>query len=307
MSDDDAPARGSIPSSLDLPVLLGRRRLLVLGGTAYLAACSSRNHGGSSATSAAPTSGATATTTAGSAGASATTATSGGTASRTAGEIAAFTDADFDSLPTCRLLPEQTAGPYPLDEQFDRGDVTEGYEGHPLRLGFRVVDDASAPVAGATVELWHCDATGDYSAFTDNGGGKDEGEGTTFLRGSQTAGDDGIVEFLTILPGWYSGRAVHIHMRVHLDDETVLTTQLYFDAEQLMPVYEEAAYADNGPPDTSNESDGVAGDPESEGTLLALVEGVTTRGAGSVALLNLGIDPDAVSAGGGGRGGRPVP
>ena len=295
--------------------LLGRRRLLVLGGTALLAACSSRNGGGSAttATSSAGTTATTAGTTATTAASSATTAASAGsTASST---IAAFTAADFETLGTCILLPEKTAGPYPLDEQFDRRDITEDYEGHPLRLGFRVVDDACAPVPGATVELWHCDATGDYSAFTDNGGGKDEGEGTTFLRGSQTAGDDGIVEFLTIVPGWYRGRAVHIHMRVHLEDATVLTTQLFFDAAELATIYEDGLYADNGQPDTSNESDGIAGDPEEEGTLLALTGGATTRGTGSVALLNLGIDPEAESSsngggpGGGGPGGgrRPRP
>ena len=61
------------------------------------------------------------------------------------------------------------------------------------------------PVAGAAVEVWHTDATGDYSAFADGGGGKDEAEGTTFLRGTQVADDDGIVEFATIYPGWYRG------------------------------------------------------------------------------------------------------
>ena len=250
----------------------------------------------------------------------ATTAASAATSAASAGStasstIAAFTAADFDALGTCILLPEKTAGPYPLDEQFDRRDITEDYEGHPLRLGFRVVDAACAPVPGATVELWHCDATGDYSAFTDNGGGKDEGEGTTFLRGSQTAGDDGIVEFLTIVPGWYRGRAVHIHMRVHLEDATVLTTQLFFDAAALATIYEDGVYADNGLPDTSNESDSIAGDPEEEGTLLALADGETTRGTGSVALLNLGIDPEAESSssgggpggGGPGGGGPPAP
>ncbi len=123
------------------------------------------------------------------------------------GESTSFTAADFDDLGACQLTPEQTAGPFPLDEQFDRRDITEGSPGTPLRLGFRVVDEACAAIAGAAVEVWHADATGDYSAFTDNGGGKDEAEGTTFLRGTQTAGDDGIVEFATIYPGWYTGRA----------------------------------------------------------------------------------------------------
>lgn len=203
---------------------------------------------------------------------------------------AALTAADFDGLGTCRLLPEQTAGPFPLDQQFDRRDITEGYPGHPVRLGLRVVDAACAPVPGAVVEIWHADATGDYSAFADGGGGKDEAEGTTFLRGSQTASGDGIVEFLTIYPGWYPGRAVHVHLRVHLDGATVLTSQLYFDEDHTASVHAEEPYAEFGLPDTSNAADAIAGDPASEGTLLALRGAETSAGPGTLALLNLGLD-----------------
>ncbi len=219
-----------------------------------------------------------------------------------------FTAADFAGLGTCALLPEKTAGPFPLDHQLNRRDLTEGYPGHPLRLGLRVVDAQCAPVDGATVEIWHTDATGDYSAFTDGGGGKDEAGNTTFCRGSQTAGTDGIVEFLTIVPGWYRGRAVHIHLRVHRADATVLTSQMFFDLEELRKVYANAPYATNGMPDTTNENDSIAGDPKAEGTLLTLKSATTTRGAGSLALLNLGIDPNARSStnsGGGPGGGGP--
>jgi protocatechuate 3,4-dioxygenase beta subunit len=276
--------------------VLDRRRLIALGGTALLAACSRSSGGSGDAT-------ASGSTAAGSTESSPTGTVPPSTAATATDIATAFTAADFDTLGTCVLLPEKTSGPFPLDEQFARRDITEDHPGHPLRLGFRVIDDACTPLPGATVELWHCDATGDYSAFTDGGGGKDEGSGTTFLRGSQTAADDGIVEFLTVVPGWYRGRAVHIHLRVHLDDATVLTSQLFFDAGQLAAIYSEEAYADNGLPDTSNEQDGIAGDPEAEGTLLALAAGATTRGEGSVALLNLGVDPAATSTGGGGGGG----
>lgn len=219
---------------------------------------------------------------------------------------AALTAADFDGLATCVLLPAMTAGPFPLDEQFDRRDVREGAPGRPMRLGLRVVDDACTPVAGAEVEIWHCDATGDYSAFTDGGGGKDEAEGTTFLRGTQTAGEDGIVEFLSIVPGWYRGRAVHVHLRVHLDDATVLTSQLFFDAGYLAEVYADEPYAPFGLPDMSNEDDGIAGDVGTNGTLLVTRDAATTAGPGTLALVNLGVDPEATSApssGGGPRGG----
>jgi protocatechuate 3,4-dioxygenase beta subunit len=186
-------------------------------------------------------------------------------------------------------MPEKTAGPFPLDQQFDRSDITEGLPGQPMRLGLRVLDESCAPVSGATVEIWHTDATGDYSAFTDNGGGKDEGAGTTFMRGTQTAGDDGIVEFLTIYPGWYSGRAVHIHLRVHLADATVLTSQMFFDDDYTAGVYASEPYAEFGLPDTSNASDNIAGNTKTEGTLLHTSAGETSKGTGTIALLNLGI------------------
>jgi protocatechuate 3,4-dioxygenase beta subunit len=187
-------------------------------------------------------------------------------------------------------MPDKTAGPFPLDQQFDRRDVTEGLPGQPMRLGLRVVDKTCAAVPGAAVEIWHADATGDYSAFIDNGGGKDAGAGTTFLRGTQTADDNGIVEFLTVYPGWYSGRAVHIHLRVHLADTTVLTSQMFFDADYTAGVYAAAPYAEFGPPDTPNSADRIAGDPQAEGTLLHTTAAETSLGTGTLGLLNLAID-----------------
>lgn len=192
-----------------------------------------------------------------------------------------FSPADFEGLGTCDLLPEATAGPFPLDEQFDRRDITEGLPGHPLTLGLRVIDPSCAPVPGAAVEIWHCDATGDYSAFRDGGGGKDDAEGTTYLRGTQTAGEDGIVEFATIYPGWYRGRTVHVHVRVHVGGEVVRTGQLYFDEARTAEVYAEEPYAAFGDPDTTNATDRIAG------ALLHL----RPEGRGTVGLLNLGVLP----------------
>jgi protocatechuate 3,4-dioxygenase beta subunit len=143
------------------------------------------------------------------------------------------------------------------------------------------------------VEIWHTDASGDYSAFADGGGGKDEAGGTTFLRGSQTADDEGIIEFHTIYPGWYRGRAVHIHVRVHVDDATVLTSQLYFDEAYTESVFASGVYAEFGSPDTSNEADTIAGDPASDGSLLTTTAAETAAGAGTLGLLNLGIEPRA--------------
>jgi protocatechuate 3,4-dioxygenase beta subunit len=193
---------------------------------------------------------------------------------------------DFADADTCTLLPEKTAGPFPLEEQFDRDDITEGMAGHHLRLGLRVVDAACAALPGAAVEVWHADPSGDYSAFIDEGGGKDEGEGTSFLRGTQRVNDDGIVEFTTVYPGWYTGRAVHIHLRVHVDDEIVATSQLFFDEAVTEQVYTQEPYAEFGLPDTSNADDSIAGDPEAEGTLLTL----RPADAGTEALLQISVD-----------------
>lgn len=194
---------------------------------------------------------------------------------------------DFEELDTCALVPEMTAGPFPLDEQFDRRDITEGSPGHPLRLGLRVTDAECAPTTGAVVEIWHTDATGDYSAFADSGGGKDDAEGTTFLRGSQTAGDDGVVEFQTIYPGWYRGRAVHIHVRVHLDDETVLTSQLFFDDVYTSSVYAVDPYAEFGEPDTLLADDGIARRMDISGVTIDLSPADTANGFGTLGRLNL--------------------
>lgn len=278
---------------------LDRRGFLTIGAAGaagfLVAGCSSDDDvatANSTTTTASPT-----TAAAGSGGGTATTVASG---SAVGTELTA---ADFASLGTCLLMTEKTAGPFPLDEQFDRRDITEGSEGHPLRLGLRVLDEGCAAISGAKVEIWHCDATGDDSAFIDNGGGKDDGPGTTFLRGTQTANDEGIVEFATIYPGWYSGRAVHIHLRVHIDDETVLSSQLFFDADDTATVYEEGPYSDHGLPDTSNEADSIAGDVVKEGSLLVTTALVNVDGdAGMLGLLNLGVDPSARSSESGGRG-----
>src|SRR3954454_10764947 len=266
------------------PAIADRRTFLRMGGVAVLglagAACSNSSPSPSASS---PASSASATT-------AAATASSAAVTTVASSAQSPLTAAAFEALGTCSLTPEKTPGPFPLDQQFDRRAITEGVPGQPMRLGLRVVDKSCSPVPGAKVEIWHTDSTGDYSAFIDNGGGKDEGPGTTFLRGTQTADDDGIVEFLTVYPGWYHGRAVHIHLRVHVDDATVLTSQMFFDAAYTASVYSTAPYAEFGLPDTSNASDSIAGDPQTEGTLLHTSSGETSNGTGTVALLNLGIN-----------------
>ena len=109
-----------------------------------------------------------------------------------------------------------------------------------LRLAIRVREAESCePIRSAVVDIWQCDAEGQYSA-----------DGETFLRGAQVTNAQGIAEFLTIYPGWYQGRTVHIHAKVHLDKQTVLTTQLFFDEKTQSEVYISQG-------DTDNASDGI--------------------------------------------------
>jgi protocatechuate 3,4-dioxygenase beta subunit len=221
-----------------------------------------------------------------------TTSTTAATESTgpTQAEGTALTAADFAALGTCMLTPEQTEGPFYIDVGLERRDITEGRPGHPLRLGVQVVDAECAPIAGAVVDVWHCDFDGDYSAFSDGSNGEDDaGPGTTFLRGSQVSGQDGIVEFATNYPGWYTGRAVHIHTKVRLDDSAVLTTQLYFDDDLTDEIHAQDPYAAHGTRDTRNADDSIAGDPAANGNLLA----TSAAGTGTLGLVVLGVDPDA--------------
>ncbi|HEX6165919.1 MAG TPA: intradiol ring-cleavage dioxygenase [Acidimicrobiales bacterium] len=197
---------------------------------------------------------------------------------------------DFAALDACLLTPEQTDGPFYLPGDMVRRDITEGLPGHPLRLGIRVVDAACEPVAGAVVDVWHADVDGDYSGFADGSGStEDAAEGTTFLRGSQVADAAGIVDFRTVYPGWYQGRAVHIHVKAHLDGTTVLTSQLYFPEDVTDEVHAREPYAAHGTRDTRNEDDPIAGDPQAAGNLLA----TSSAGDGTLGLVVLGVGPDA--------------
>jgi protocatechuate 3,4-dioxygenase beta subunit len=130
----------------------------------------------------------------------------------------------------CRLMPQAVEGPYYFDPALERSDITEGRPGIPLRLDLQVVDGAQCvPIAGARVDVWHCDATGHYSGYTGQGDDQNTStKGEKFLRGTQMANSEGAVTFQTIYPGWYRGRTAHIHFKVFLDKKTVVTGQFYF-------------------------------------------------------------------------------
>jgi protocatechuate 3,4-dioxygenase beta subunit len=185
--------------------------------------------------------------------------TSASTAETTSGATA-------ETASTCLVRPEQTEGPYFVDEMLNRSDIREDREGVPLDLTFNVsrVDEgdvsACGPLAGAVVDIWHCDAAGQYSDVQDNAEGFDT-RGETYLRGYQVTDENGTARFTTIYPGWYQGRAVHIHFKVRDSPESEqgyeFTSQLYFDDALTDEVQSQGPYAQKGQRDLRNGEDGI--------------------------------------------------
>ena len=130
----------------------------------------------------------------------------------------------------CFLTPQSIEGPYYLDPGLVRAQIAEGRTGVPLRVDLRVIDGATCkPRKRARVDIWHADAQGIYSGYEGQGDKQNLSTvGQKFLRGTQFTDSKGAVSFKTIYPGWYTGRATHIHFKVLVDDRNVLTGQLYF-------------------------------------------------------------------------------
>jgi len=195
---------------------------------------------------------------------------------------------------SCVLTVEETEGPYYFDADRVRGDIREDRKGTRLRLALRVRDASSCePIPDAVIDIWHADAGGAYSGFDGSGGaggppgggGPGGGGGATtatrYLRGAQVTNADGVARFTTIYPGWYQGRTVHIHAKVHLNNTAVLTTQLFFDDELSTRVFTDAAYSGRGERDVFNDSDSIFDDslvvtakPDGDGYLAAMTFGV---------------------------------
>lgn len=188
------------------------------------------------------------------------------------------------------VMPETTEGPYYLDPKTVRSDLTEGRPGIPLRMKLQVVTADCLPVKGARVDLWHCDAQGNYSAFSAPGSAESANTSREiFLRGTQFADENGVVGFETIYPGWYQGRTTHIHYKVFLDERTVLTSQIFFPDALSEFIYEKSpAYHRDRQRDTLNRIDGIAAQA-GEGAYAAIRE----QSDRYVAALVVGIDPNA--------------
>ena len=153
---------------------------------------------------------------------------------------------------TCVLSPEQTEGPYYIDGERLRRDITEGRPGVPLLLRLRVVDASTCkPIKGASVDIWHCDALGVYSGFGSGSGNR------TFMRGIQKTDATGLARFRSVWPGWYQGRTVHIHVKVHVAGNVVHTGQLYFPDRMTDKVFRRKPYSRRPRRSTRNATDFV--------------------------------------------------
>ena len=152
----------------------------------------------------------------------------------------------------CVLTPEQTEGPFYIENEKMRTNITDGRRGTPLTLRATVVDASTCrPIKGAAVDIWHCDAGGVYSGFGQGASSR------TFLRGMQRTNASGLALLKTIYPGWYQGRTVHIHVKVHVGGNVVHTGQLYFPDSLTDKVFRKAPYKSRPGRTTRNSNDFV--------------------------------------------------
>ncbi len=196
------------------------------------------------------------------------------------------TQADASTNKTCTLTPslievegtpQQTEGPYFVDNMPNRSDITSDtangsvQEGTPLRLVINVYDvdgdtGSCIPLREALVDIWHADPQGIYSGIQQQGT-----TGQNFLRGNQVTDDNGTVRFTTVYPGWYEGRAIHIHIKVRTfegsNENFEWTSQFYLNNSITEQVHTQPPYSDHGQPDMTNEEDGIYTGPSTDGLI----------------------------------------
>ncbi|MEV6761474.1 intradiol ring-cleavage dioxygenase [Streptomyces sp. NPDC051105] len=196
----------------------------------------------------------------------------------------------------CTLTEEMTEGPYYLDGALVRTDITEGKPGITFKLALTVVNSACTVVPNALVEVWHTDALGEYSGYVGNNGHNEADDGT-FLRGGVLTNSSGVANITTIYPGWYRGRCIHIHVKVHTGvtltsdgsftgGRTVHTGQLFIDETITTAVAKVSPYSTNTTPRTTLAQDSIYDDGGATSGLMT-VTGSTT--AGYTGTLTLGV------------------
>jgi len=207
-------------------------------------------------------------------------------------------------IPACVVRPELTEGPYFVDVNLNRSDIrldptTEIIKaGMPFKLIFNVsdmTDGKCQPLEGAQVDIWHCDAQGVYSGVGSEGTADE-----LWLRGYQLTDEKGIAEFITIYPGWYPGRTVHIHFKIQVNPETnqayEFTSQLFFEEDMSDLIYEHEAYSRSSYRNTLNEDDNIF-NQSGDVLTLELTETTIDDEDGYTATFNIGLDLSDTSVG----------
>jgi protocatechuate 3,4-dioxygenase beta subunit len=192
---------------------------------------------------------------------------------------------------SCIVRPEETEGPYFVDELLNRSDIrsdpSDGTvkDGVPLQLTFRVAQvsgSTCSALAGVTVDVWHCDALGVYSDVSDPSFNT---VGQKFLRGYQVTDANGVVQFTTIYPGWYQGRTVHVHFKIRNAEQTYdFTSQVFFDDALTDVIDAMEPYASKGQRTLRNAGDNIY---QSGGDQLLL--SLTPSGDGYAATFDIGL------------------
>ncbi len=206
----------------------------------------------------------------------------------------------------CDLTPEADEGPFYLPDELVRDDIREDHAGVLLRLRFHVMNaNTCEPLKNAAVDIWHCDALGDYSGVSKRAEGEQTDDSSTFMRGIQVTGADGWCDFTTIVPGWYPGRTTHIHTKVHLRGDVrdhhyvggrISHTGQIFFTERLMETIEKLKpYSESETARLRNEQDSFyhqAGGSSAIAKTSEISDGHPRRGYTGVMVL--AVDPKAV-------------
>jgi protocatechuate 3,4-dioxygenase beta subunit len=267
---------------IQIGYLLSRREVLSVAGglaaAAFLAACA--------------TSGSTSSPSATGSGAPASVASAA--AAEASSTTATASSADVSTVPSCIVVPALTEGPYFVEELLNRSDIRSDpstgtvRDGATLQVRFlvsKLQGSSCLAYRGAVIDVWHCDATGAYSDVSDP---HFSTKGKKFLRGYQTTDASGVAAFTTIYPGWYSGRAVHIHFKIRTEPGATsgleFTSQLFFDDSLSDTVFGAQPYSAKGGRDTRNSQDSIYSQSQGQ-TLL----GVSTTSDGYAGTFSLGV------------------
>ena len=183
----------------------------------------------------------------------------------------------------CWLTSQKTEGPFYFNANLVRQDIRtdfdtgELHDGLQFNMTFTVLDVNCNPIPNVLVDIWHCDKDGLYSGYPGQLGGVDT-TGQDFLRGIQVTDANGQCSFITSYPGWYPGRATHIHFKARLDSTIFVTSQFAFPNNINDTVHKTSLYADHGINPTSNEEDNIFGTANPEFLIMDVVPNSTTGG-----------------------------